>query len=191
MRAALTSALLGVLLNAGAVRADESGEVEIFDGPVPSAEELGKILYAEPSAERDSTRGIRTRGIMVSPSGKEAQAAEERPRSFGFLIRFGFDSYEILPDSRPYIDEVGRMLNLKGLADKRLVIVGHTDASGSRAYNLKLSRRRAEEIRNYLVTNHRVDRTRLQALGRGESQPLRGNDPYDARNRRVEFRSTE
>ena len=100
-------------------------------------------------------------------------------------------SYEILPDSRPYLDEVGRMLNLKGLVDKRLVIVGHTDASGSGTYNLKLSKRRAEEIRSYLVANHRVDHARLQALGRGESEPLRGNDPFDARNRRVEFRSAK
>ena len=191
MRAALTSALLGVLLSTAAVRADEPGQVEIFDGPVPSAEELGKILYAEPSAEGGSARGIKTRGIMVTPGDKAAQAAEERPRSFGFLIQFGFDSYEILPDSRPYLDEVGRMLNLKGLVDKRLVIVGHTDASGSGTYNLKLSKRRAEEIRSYLVANHRVDRARLQALGRGESEPLRGNDPFDARNRRVEFRSAK
>ena len=191
MRAAFTRALLALLLCAGLVRADEPGEVEIFEGPVPSAEELGKILYPEPSADESSTRGIRARGIMLTPGGEAAPAPEEKPRSFGFLIQFGFDSYEILQDSRPYIDEVGRMLNLSGLADKRLVIVGHTDASGSGAYNLKLSRRRAEEIRNYLVTNHRVDHIRLQALGRGESQPLRGSDPFDPRNRRVEFRSAE
>ena len=191
MRAAVASALFAVALCAGPVRADQPGDVEIFDGPVPSAEELGKILYPKPSAERDSTRGIKTRGIRVTPGGDAAQAPEEKPRSFGFLIQFEFDSHEILPASRPYIDEVGRMLMLDGLADKQLVIVGHTDASGSGEYNLKLSTRRAEEIRNYLVTNHRVNRARLQALGRGESQPIRGSDPLDSKNRRVEFRSSE
>ena len=179
---AVLVALVAMLLSGGATRADESSDVEIFEGPVPSAEELGSILYPEPRPEE-----VRTRGIIVRP----AATAPDGPKSFGFLIQFAFDSSEILPASRPYLDQVGRMLNLDNLAERRLAIEGHTDASGSEAYNQKLSERRARAIASYLVTNHGVETSRLRAVGKGESRPLKGQDPLDPRNRRVEFRSAE
>lgn len=179
---AVLVALVAMLLSGGATHADETSDVEIFEGPVPSAEELGSILYPEPRPEE-----VRTRGIIVRP----AATAPDGPKSFGFLIQFAFDSSEILPASRPYLDQVGRMLNLDNLAERRLAIEGHTDASGSEAYNQKLSERRARAIASYLVTNHGVETSRLRAVGKGESRSLKGRDPLDPRNRRVEFRSAE
>ncbi len=182
--------LLSVLVSAASARADEPGAVEIIEGPVPSAEELGRILYPESRTTEISTRGIGRRGIVVTPDAPAAEAAN-RPRSFGLLIQFAFDSSEILPASRPYLDQVGRMLQLENLAGRRLIIEGHTDASGSAAYNQRLSEKRARAIRSYLVSSLGVEPGRLVALGKGESRLLEGRDPLDARNRRVEFRSAE
>jgi outer membrane protein OmpA-like peptidoglycan-associated protein len=69
----------------------------------------------------------------------------------------------------------------------RFLIVGHTDARGNREYNLKLSQQRADSIREALVNPFGVDRRRLDALGLGEEQLLRRNNPEAAENRRVQL----
>jgi outer membrane protein OmpA-like peptidoglycan-associated protein len=68
-----------------------------------------------------------------------------------------------------------------------LLIVGHTDAVGSESYNLSLSERRAAAVVNYLASQG-VTRARLRPAGRGESEPVAGNDTEAGRaqNRRVE-----
>ena len=67
------------------------------------------------------------------------------------------------------------------------MVVGHTDAVGSTEYNQSLSQRRATAALAYLVSQG-VSRDRLQALGRGESEPISVNDTETGRqlNRRVE-----
>lgn len=71
----------------------------------------------------------------------------------------------------------------------RISISGHTDSVASDAYNLKLSRNRASEVRDYLV-GYGIDGGRLDAAGFGESRPVASNDTAEGRelNRRVEFR---
>ena len=72
--------------------------------------------------------------------------------------------------------------------DRRLLIVGHTDANGEAAYNQYLSTRRAEVIRDFLVQNFEIEATRLSVEGKGEEQPIASNATRDGRmaNRRVE-----
>ena len=68
-------------------------------------------------------------------------------------------------------------------------IVGHTDSDGDAAANLDLSRRRATAVKNALTTEFGIDAARMEADGRGESQPVAGNETPagKANNRRVEF----
>lgn len=68
-----------------------------------------------------------------------------------------------------------------------IMVVGHTDSNGSDSYNLSLSERRANAAVNYLVSRG-VDRSRLRAAGRGETEPVASNDTDAGRqqNRRVE-----
>lgn len=70
----------------------------------------------------------------------------------------------------------------------RISISGHTDSVASDAYNLKLSRSRATEVRDYLV-GYGIDASRLDAAGYGESRPVASNATAEGRelNRRVEF----
>jgi len=69
----------------------------------------------------------------------------------------------------------------------QILIEGHTDASGSDAYNERLSLRRAQAVRDYLITRG-VPADWLQTRGVGRSAPLKADDPGAAENRRVEFR---
>jgi OOP family OmpA-OmpF porin len=69
-----------------------------------------------------------------------------------------------------------------------LIIAGHTDAQGSAQYNLQLSQRRAQSVKDYLVRRGIAAR-RLIARGYGETYPMAANDTTDGRalNRRSEF----
>ena len=73
--------------------------------------------------------------------------------------------------------------------DRRLLIVGHTDALGEAAYNQYLSRRRAEVVKDFLVESFGIEETRLAIEGKGEEQPIASNATQDGRraNRRVEI----
>jgi OOP family OmpA-OmpF porin len=70
----------------------------------------------------------------------------------------------------------------------RVEIGGHTDAFGPDNYNMMLSRRRAENVRNLMIKGG-VDGTRISAVGYGESKPVDANDTMEGRrlNRRIEF----
>jgi len=83
---------------------------------------------------------------------------------------FGFDKAKLQDLSAGVLD--GVVAKLKENQDIELVLVtGHTDRLGSDAYNQKLSERRANEVKAYLVSQG-VDANRLQAVGKGESEPL-------------------
>lgn len=85
--------------------------------------------------------------------------------------------------------QAGKLLEaLRGpkLAGKTVIVAGHTDSIGARAYNLDLSRRRADALVDFLAQNG-VDRSRLDARGYGFDRPLPGTSARAAANRRVEI----
>ena len=101
-------------------------------------------------------------------------------------VHFDFNKADIRPDAVPVLDEAAEMLNNEGTV--AVIVVGHTDSVGSDAYNLKLSKRRADAVAKYL-TSHGVNASRLKTEGLGESKPVASNDTEDGRaqNRRVEL----
>ena len=126
--------------------------------------------------------------IRIAEGGKDLYddlAEKGRVSTQGIL--FGVNSSNIEPESTPTLAEIGTMLQQH--ADLRLSIEGHTDASGSDAYNLELSQKRADAVRAYLVREYGVDSARLQAVGKGETVPMDTNDTPEGRqnNRRVEL----
>jgi OmpA-OmpF porin, OOP family len=104
--------------------------------------------------------------------------------AFGFRINFRFDSAVIPADAYEYLDTVGTVLHSE--PDVSIVVEGHTDAKGSDVYNMKLSERRAKAVEAYLVQKHQIAISRIQAVGKGEMEPLTTN-PFDQTNRRVQF----
>jgi OOP family OmpA-OmpF porin len=73
--------------------------------------------------------------------------------------------------------------------EARLEIRGHTDSQGPANFNLELSQKRAESVRQYMIKGG-VDPSRLTAVGVGEEEPIASNATPDGRaqNRRIEFR---
>jgi len=102
-------------------------------------------------------------------------------------VNFETDSEKLTEDSRDTLDRVAE--SLRAYPDTRVEIGGHTDSRNSDAYNLDLSRRRAESVRTYLVS-HGVSAEQLETKGYGESKPIASNKTVEgmAKNRRVELK---
>ncbi len=102
-------------------------------------------------------------------------------------VHFDFDKSNIRPDAVPVLDEAVEVLKAQG--GVAVIVEGHTDSVGRDAYNQKLSLRRADSVRQYLV-KHGIPSNRITTEGFGESRPVASNDTADGRaqNRRVELR---
>jgi outer membrane protein OmpA-like peptidoglycan-associated protein len=107
--------------------------------------------------------------------------------SFDRTVHFAFDSTELTADAHSELYEVANCLMDPRLVDVSIVINGYTDAVGSAEYNQGLSERRAEAVRQYLISAFGVDPSRLSAKGHGKSEPLLPGEPANALNRRVSF----
>ncbi|MEA3410055.1 MAG: OmpA family protein [Pseudomonadota bacterium] len=101
---------------------------------------------------------------------------------------FAFDSAELSEEGKTAIEDYRREVRPELSAAFAGIIIGHTDSTGSADYNLDLSLRRAEAVRNYLVeTGAPADK--LRVVGRGVNDPIASNDTKEgqAQNRRVEI----
>ena len=102
-------------------------------------------------------------------------------------IEFESGSATLTPQGTQILDEVARILYRS--PNTAIKIAGHTDTQGEAAFNLDLSKRRAEAVVNYLEQRWRLDRQRLTAEGYGENRPIADNSTSEgrARNRRIEI----
>jgi OOP family OmpA-OmpF porin len=102
-------------------------------------------------------------------------------------IQFSFDSAIIKPASYLVLGRIADAMYHPYLLGYRFLIVGHTDATGKRSYNLKLSQERAGAIHDVLVTNFRIAPQRLLSVGLGEEQLRDPKHLNAAINRRVQI----
>ena len=102
-------------------------------------------------------------------------------------ILFDVNSDKIKPESYGVLKDISGVLNEN--PDVKVKIVGHTDADGKDADNLALSKRRAEAVKAILISEFKIEASRMETDGKGESQPVDKNDTPEgkANNRRVEF----
>jgi len=99
---------------------------------------------------------------------------------------FDFDKSVLKPEGKAKLDDlVGKV---KGINLEVVIAVGHTDSIGTDAYNQKLSVRRSEAVKAYLVSKG-IEKNRVYTEGKGEKQPVADNKTKEgrAKNRRVEI----
>ena len=129
----------------------------------------------------------------AAPAAAEAPAKAEAPAAKPVVLavidavaaQFAFDKAELTSAHRGILIDVAGKLSGK----ENLEIVGHTDSKGSKAYNQKLSERRAQAVADFLRTFG--VKNNMSVSGMGETQPVADNatDAGRAQNRRVEIRT--
>ena len=108
-------------------------------------------------------------------------------RSINIEVYFDFDSAALKPKAIEQLKPLGEALSSADLGSGRYLIMGHTDAKGSAAYNQTLSEQRAASVRKYLVQRFLLQPDALVSIGLGETQLKRPAEPNAGINRRVEI----
>jgi outer membrane protein OmpA-like peptidoglycan-associated protein len=164
-------------------------------------------VASAPFTDRELIDELRRQGVgtaATDPSGAAASATtgefvpEIKETARGVVITlphtyFAFDSFDLDPRARRVVDRIAYVLNDPRAATRIIILEGHADAVGTEAYNLALSRRRAESIARELI-GLGVRRERVSVEAYGESRPVAPNQNLDgtdnptgrAKNRRVE-----
>jgi OmpA-OmpF porin, OOP family len=187
---------LQILQNhANAIKAVGGEIVKEADGSVFKTTYNGKELWIYVNANTNSTDldnyGIISIVVDVMKQEVSAQDIKESIDSQGKIALYGilFDTgkAEIKPESEKAISMVATFLQRN--PEVSVYIVGHTDNVGDYSMNQKLSKSRAESVKNYLVTKYKISATRLTGDGVGPVCPVTTNDKEEGRmlNRRVEI----
>jgi outer membrane protein OmpA-like peptidoglycan-associated protein len=143
------------------------------------------ILAQEPSTE-DVVKALTPTKKLRSPRGLTIQQGEDKLPSIDLYIPFAFDSDKLQTEALLTLKRLGAALKDTRLSGYRFRIAGHTDAKGSVEYNQKLSERRAEAVRSYLVFQYDIEPDRVETVGFGKTQLLDPSKPEDGINRRVQ-----
>lgn len=147
-----------------------------------TAEQLAEAKKAQAAAEQ------RTAEAMAALA--KLAAVKDEPRGMVITLSgsvlFASGKSDLLPAARTRLDQVAEVLLTD--RERHLTIEGHTDSQGSDSYNMDLSQRRADAVRNYLVQRD-YQSDRINAHGIGEGQPVADNNSSEGRanNRRVEI----
>lgn len=154
---------------------------------------LGKLGAIGPRALIACLCLLLAAGAQANEKGTTPQASDllrqiqESGRAVVQGIHFKPKTSEILPESDTTIVMIAQLFELD--PELKLVIVGHTDNTGSLAQNVDLSRKQAMAVLNALVREHKVSAGRLQSWGAGSFAPVASNatDEGRAKNRRIEL----
>jgi len=127
-----------------------------------------------------------------APAPEKPKPAPEKPKpvaekvTFAADVLFDFDKAVIKPEGKSKLDDIGN--KVKGINLEVVIAIGHADSIGSDAYNQRLSVRRAEAVKAYMISKG-IEPNRVYTEGKGEKQPVADNKTRDgrAKNRRVEI----
>ncbi|QIL80867.1 OmpA family protein [Diaphorobacter sp. HDW4A] len=132
--------------------------------------------------------------VAPAPAPAEAKPAAPAPAPAAISNKvtyaadafFDFDKSVLKPEGKAKLDDL--VSKVKNINLEVIIAVGHTDSIGSDAYNQKLSVRRAEAVKAYLVSKG-IEKNRVYTEGKGEKQPVADNKTAAgrAKNRRVEI----
>jgi outer membrane protein OmpA-like peptidoglycan-associated protein len=167
--------------------------------PAPKEEKIiTRSLTTAPAAEPEVVSSgphqalvdeLRHRGNRPLTTGEREEIAawtSERP-AVDLQIYFDYNSSAISPKAVPQLTNLGNALSSPQLKNALVSINGHTDGKGNDSSNQKLSERRAESIKRYLVDHFALASENLVTIGYGKQKLKDAAHPMAAENRRVEI----
>lgn len=146
-----------------------------------------KIVFMRSDGHHEQDKYIlgNLRFAVGAPDTRSKLITEGKLVTRGILFDSG--SEKIKPESFGTLKDIATVLTEN--PDVKVQIVGHTDSDGDEAKNLELSKKRAQAVKEALSNEFKIDSSRMETNGQGESQPSDKNDTPagKANNRRVEF----
>lgn len=151
-------------------------------GKVYSAVQF-KLISDPPTQDKYLIGNIKL--AVGEPDTRNKLISEGRFSTTGIL--FDVNSANIKPESYGSLKDIADVLQDNG--NVRVKIIGHTDSDGDASANLALSKRRAEAVKSILISEFKIDASRLSTDGKGATDPAAPNTTAEgkAQNRRVEF----
>ncbi|MEN8218682.1 MAG: OmpA family protein [Pseudomonadota bacterium] len=156
-------------------------QVKMYD-KMPTKEQLLADLKPSPKMGKFLLRGQR-------PPTSTCSSPDFKAKTVGIAIRFKVNSSTMTKDATQFADILGEVLSADELRDCDFEIEGHTDSSGSKAYNKKLSKKRANTVTTYLVNQHSINPARIKPIGYGENRLLTGLSSTSSKQRRVQIKN--
>jgi outer membrane protein OmpA-like peptidoglycan-associated protein len=151
---------------------------------------ISSLKNISASAPEIDVAVLAQQALAAAGNPKASLPAWDKLASFPQLnveINFEYDSTAVVPESYRALGSIADALHHPLLLGFKFLIVGHTDSAGKPDYNLKLSQKRADAIKEILSTTFAVPANRLYAVGVGEEIPIDAADPKAAVNRRVQL----
>lgn len=169
-----------------------TGSFEVQTGETGVVDVVGHLVHTPTGAKQDRLLH-RAVDLVVPPADTESEAcaateAQELENDLrGLTVEFEFDKYDLTPRAREIL--AAHQAVLASRPGCTIHVHGHADEIGSPAYNLDLSRKRAEEVARVIESQFGIPPGRLQIHPHGETQPVdtSGTAQGMARNRRVEL----
>jgi outer membrane protein OmpA-like peptidoglycan-associated protein len=169
-------------------------ERDILNALKPAAPKT-RSLTADPVRQNPEEQRFidnirRTRSLSTDERQKMAEIAKDKPK-IDLEIYFNYNSAEIAQRAIPDLEKLGRALTDPELRGSVFLVSGHTDAKGREDYNQKLSERRSQAVKKFLMERFNISDDSLVSAGYGKEQLKNANDPFGAENRRVQIVNLE
>jgi outer membrane protein OmpA-like peptidoglycan-associated protein len=189
-------ALLAAVMALGAgrdlaVAGEQPTEAEIIDA---LRAKKARALPMAPADEGRSAEQARIIDNAIRKAGRglgrverdELMAVAAERAKIDLEVTFNYDSAAVTADGMRTLTALGGALSNPELRGSIFMIAGHTDAKGSTQYNLGLSERRAQAVKQFLIEKFRLPGNSLLAIGYGMEQLKDKDHPLAAENRRVQ-----
>jgi OOP family OmpA-OmpF porin len=162
----------------GSANLNADGTGVILDGQNPIS-----VKAAQPAPPPPPPKPKPVPVLKAKVVGKKIEITEK--------VMFEYNKAAIKVDSNQLLNDVATVLT-KYPTIQKIRIEGHTDSDGKDKYNKKLSQKRADSVKEFLVQAG-IDESRMEAVGYGEEKPIASNDTDEGKeaNRRVEFNIIE
>lgn len=175
----------------GTVMPSEAEIIEHFKNTIPKTEPIPAADddYQDVSeSDLKNVRGLKKINILekAAPTPKKPKFSEAfDEKSISLQVLFEYDSDALTSRAKIQLDPVGRALASGELKGLRFKIEGHTDVVGSEEYNIDLSRRRANTVKQYLIHQYGIAASALEIEGKGKEDLADVDNPTSEVNRRV------
>jgi outer membrane protein OmpA-like peptidoglycan-associated protein len=175
----LAAVLSGLFASGLGFAAEPERKTVSINDRVPTSQQVADALFPK------EIQDLKAECAQAEKAGMRCQSRIPKSSMDTVLVTFARGSSSLTPDAKEFLAAVGKALKSKESLWTSVTIEGHTDVTGTRDVNERLSKERADVVKDYLAANFGL--TRIETIGRSSDQLKNPADPTGAVNRRIEF----